>query len=79
MLGLRFAPSQPTALNNESCPSAKKSSSEMGIWKEKNLYSQIGGVKKSEAMSPEDARNRMKERGCKDCECTYEDYKPNNP
>jgi hypothetical protein len=66
--------SKPSApLNQQQCLSAKISSAKMDTKKEDAVYSKISGVKKSEAMTPEDARDRMKAKGCADCDCKYED------
>jgi hypothetical protein len=65
--------SKPSApLNNQQCKSATIGSAKMDTKKEDAVYSKISGVKKSEAMTPEDARDRMKAKGCADCDCKYE-------
>jgi len=60
-------------LNQEKCFSAKKRNTQMDTGKEDNIYSEIDGVQKSEAMTPEDARDRLKAKGCSDCVCNYID------
>jgi hypothetical protein len=66
-------------LNNEKCPSKPISalSSEVDTRKEDTVYSEIERdgkkVKKSEGMTPSDAKKRHKKKGCNDCDCEYED------
>jgi len=72
----------PAPLIEQPCHSAKirsknnpKPSDNMDTKKEDTIYTEIKERKitESEAMTPEDARERLKENGCKDCECNYQD------
>ncbi len=62
-------------LKFETCKSDPVSASTMGQWKEQNLYTEIDGMSnpKVEAMTPEDARKRAKNKNCADCDCQRED------
>jgi hypothetical protein len=72
VIDAKFPCKKPAApLKFESHPSDPISATKMGAWKEKNLYTEIDDhdITKSEPMTPEDARDRLKEKGCKDCDC----------
>lgn len=65
----------PAPLNKQPCPSAKISSAKMDTKKEDQVYKKIRerNIKESEAMTPEDARDRLEAEGCEECKCTYVD------
>jgi Domain of unknown function (DUF4150) len=68
--------SKPSApLKRQQCTSANKRSSKMDTKKEDTVYTEIQErkIEKSEAMTPEDARERLKDNNCKACDCKYED------
>ena len=56
-------------LNFARCDSKDISNASMDTKKEDDIYSNITGVKKSEAMTPKDAKARAKAKGCKPCDC----------
>lgn len=68
--------SKPSApLNKQQCKSSSIRSSKMDTKKEDTVYTEIRErkIKQSEAMTPEDARERIKANGCSACECKYVD------
>jgi hypothetical protein len=68
--------SKPAApLVRQQCTSKVISSSKMNTMKEDAFYTKIRErkINSSEAMTPLDARNRLSENECKDCDCKYED------
>jgi|GEM_PF-995648 len=69
--------SKPSApLKAQQCESARIGSSQMDTKKEDDVYSKISGVQKSEAMTPEDARERLMDKRCAECACEYEKADP---
>jgi hypothetical protein len=74
VIDCKFPCQKPAApLNKKKCVSSPISSEQMDTAKEDTIYTEIDGVKKSEAMTPEDARQRHKKKKCDDCDCQYED------
>ena len=68
--------SKPAApLNKQQCKSSTIRSSKMDTKKEDLVYTKIQKpkIKHSEAMTPEDARERIKDNDCAACNCKYED------
>jgi hypothetical protein len=80
VIDAKFPCAKPAApLKKATHASADISAKKMGQWKEQNLYTEIDDddvkVKKSEAMTPRDAKDRAKLKGCAACDCTkMEDY-----
>lgn len=79
VIDAKFPCAPPAApLKKERHDSADISHTEMGVWKEEHLYTEIEehDITDSEAMTPKDARERMKDinkdkkaKSCKPCDC----------
>ena len=68
--------SKPNApLRKQKCTSATKAADEMDTKKEDSVYTKIRErkIRDSEAMTPNDARDRLADNGCADCQCKYDD------
>ncbi len=72
VIDCKFPCNKPAArLDMEKCESKNIGVSEMDTTKEDKVYSNMDGIKKSEGMTPKDAKKRAKDKNCDDCDCKY--------
>lgn len=73
VIDCKFPCDKPAApLKMKKCESKNIGSSEMDTSKEDVDYLNMDGIKKSEGMTPKDAKKRTKDKSCDDCKCKYE-------